>query len=125
MQGLMRDFPLNLPHLFLRAEGLLAKKRIVTAHEGSGTKIDVGEQARIEISSVNVVVPRMWSRVIDRAMLMHGAMGRSPETPLERMYRGIRSGRIVDGLDEVHISRTAWRILDVYTAGDAWDFGLR
>jgi alkylation response protein AidB-like acyl-CoA dehydrogenase len=91
----------------------------------AAAKIDAGIDARVEISAIKVVVPNMAHRVVDRAIQMHGAMGLSQDTPLQRMYRGIRVGRFVDGPDEVHISRTARRILDEYAAGSTWDFGLR
>lgn len=91
----------------------------------AATKIDRGEQARIEISAIKVEVPQMTHRVIDRAVQVHGALGVSNETPLDRMYRSVRSGRLVDGADEVHISRTGRRLLDVYAKGGEWDFGTR
>jgi acyl-CoA dehydrogenase len=91
----------------------------------AAAKLDAGSQARVEISAVKVATPNMAHRVVDRAIQIHGAMGLSQDTPLQRMYRGIRVGRFVDGPDEVHISRTARRILEVYADGDEWDFGLR
>ena len=42
---------------------------------------------------------------------VHGAMGVTEDTPLERMYRQARFARIYDGPDEVHITTTARRIL--------------
>lgn len=91
----------------------------------AAAKIDAGSQARVEISAIKVVTPHMAHRVVDRAIQVHGAMGLSQDTPLQRMYRGIRVGRFVDGPDEVHIERTARRILDIYAQGESWDFGLR
>lgn len=91
----------------------------------AAAKIDAGSQARVEIAAIKVVTPHMAHRVVDRAMQVHGAMGLSQDTPLQRMYRGIRVGRFVDGPDEVHIERTARRILDIYAQGESWDFGLR
>lgn len=91
----------------------------------AAAKIDAGSEARVEISAIKVVTPNMAHRVVDRAIQVHGAMGLSQDTPLQRMYRGIRVGRFVDGPDEVHISRTARRLLDIYAEGGEWDFGLR
>jgi alkylation response protein AidB-like acyl-CoA dehydrogenase len=91
----------------------------------AAAKIDQGSQARIEISAIKVLVPNMAHNVIDRALQVHGAMGTGPDTPLELMYRSIRTGRFVDGADEVHITRTARRILSAYKRGEEWDFGLR
>lgn len=91
----------------------------------AAAKIDAGSQARVEISAIKVVCPNMAHRVVDRAIQVHGAMGLSQDTPLQRMYRGIRVGRFVDGPDEVHIERTGRRIAEIYARGETWDFGLR
>ena len=59
--------------------------------------------ARKEIAAIKVAVPRMAQQVVDRAIQVHGGAGVSQDTVLAAMYAGIRSLRIVDGPDEVHI----------------------
>ena len=59
--------------------------------------------ARKEIAAIKVVVPRMAQRVIDYAIQGHGGAGVSQDTPLAGMYAGIRTLRIADGPDEVHL----------------------
>ena len=59
--------------------------------------------ARKEIAAIKVVVPRMAERIIDHAIQIHGGAGVSQDTPLAAMYAGIRTLRIVDGPDEVHL----------------------
>jgi alkylation response protein AidB-like acyl-CoA dehydrogenase len=49
-------------------------------------------------------------------------MGLTPDTPLERMYRQARFGRIYDGPDEVHRMTVARRILQSYRDGANWEF---
>jgi alkylation response protein AidB-like acyl-CoA dehydrogenase len=49
--------------------------------------------------------------VIDRAIQVHGALGVTGDTPLERMYREARYARIYDGPDEVHRMVVARRLL--------------
>jgi alkylation response protein AidB-like acyl-CoA dehydrogenase len=88
-------------------------------------KLDSGSDARAEIAMIKVVGARMVHNVIDRAIQVHGALGVSADTPLERMYRHARFARIYDGPDEVHIESLAKRILKSYAAGDEWDFGAR
>ncbi|MFP6606346.1 MAG: acyl-CoA dehydrogenase family protein [Myxococcota bacterium] len=88
-------------------------------------KLDRGEQARIEISLIKVVGAQMLHNVIDRAIQVHGAMGVTEDTPLERMYRAARFARIYDGPDEVHRMTVARRVLREYQRDDGWDFGLR
>ena len=59
--------------------------------------------ARKEIAAIKVAVPQMAERIIDHAIQSHGGAGVSQDTPLASMYAGIRTLRIVDGPDEVHI----------------------
>lgn len=58
---------------------------------------------RREIAAIKVIVPRMACKVIDRAIQVFGGMGVSQDSPLARMYAGVRTLRIADGPDEVHI----------------------
>jgi alkylation response protein AidB-like acyl-CoA dehydrogenase len=80
-------------------------------------KLDAGEEARDEIAIVKVVGARMLHNVVDRAIQIHGAMGLTPDTPLDRMYRHAREARIYDGPDEVHIHSVAKRLLKQYVEG--------
>ena len=59
--------------------------------------------ARKEIAAIKVAVPAMAERIIDHAIQAHGGAGVCQDTPLAGMYAGIRTLRIVDGPDEVHI----------------------
>jgi len=59
--------------------------------------------ARKEIAAIKVVVPRMAEEIINNAIQAHGGAGVSQDTPLAAMYAGVRTLRIVDGPDEVHI----------------------
>lgn len=84
--------------------------------------VDAGSDARVEIGAIKVVGARMLHNVIDRAIQVYGAAGLTPDTPLERMYRHARAGRIYDGPDEVHIDSVGRRVLGAYAAGGTWDF---
>ena len=59
--------------------------------------------ARTEIASIKVVAPRAALAVVDRAIQSFGGGGIGPDTPLPRMYAGVRSLRFADGPDEVHL----------------------
>lgn len=61
------------------------------------------KSARKEIAAIKVAVPQMAERIIDHAIQAHGGAGVSQDSPLAAMYAGIRTLRIVDGPDEVHI----------------------
>ncbi|MEU7893111.1 acyl-CoA dehydrogenase family protein [Nonomuraea sp. NPDC049152] len=97
--------------------------RLLTLHAAQA--LDAGEDARVEIGAIKVVGARMLHNVIDRAIQVYGAAGLTPDTPLDRMYRHARAGRIYDGPDEVHVDSVGRRILGAYTGGGNWEFGLR
>lgn len=58
--------------------------------------------AHNEISGIKVAVMDAATEIIDRAIQVHGAAGVGPDTPLPRMYAGVRSLHFADGPDEVH-----------------------
>jgi acyl-CoA dehydrogenase len=72
--------------------------------------------ARKEIAAIKVAVPQMAERVIDHAIQSYGGAGVSQDTPLASMYAGIRTLRIVDGPDEVHIRDIARLEIKPYLA---------
>ncbi|MGZ0711571.1 acyl-CoA dehydrogenase family protein (plasmid) [Coraliomargarita sp. W4R53] len=61
-------------------------------------------KAMTEIQAIKIAVPRAMQTIIDRAIQVHGGAGVSADTPLAELYAGIRSLRIADGPDEVHLS---------------------
>ena len=72
--------------------------------------------ARKEIAAIKVAVPQMAERIIDHAIQSYGGAGVSQDTPLAAMYAGIRTLRIVDGPDEVHIRDIARLEIKPYLA---------
>ncbi|TBU32079.1 acyl-CoA dehydrogenase NM domain-like protein [Dichomitus squalens] len=64
-----------------------------------------------EIGIAKFVVPSMACQVIDRAIQAYGAEGVSQDTPLAAMYAGLRTLRIADGPDAVHIQQVGQREL--------------
>ncbi|MEP6562132.1 MAG: acyl-CoA dehydrogenase family protein [Nakamurella sp.] len=63
--------------------------------------------ARTEIAAIKVVAPRAALFVLDKAIQLHGAAGVSAETPLASMWAQLRSLRLADGPDEVHLRSVA------------------
>jgi acyl-CoA dehydrogenase len=117
--GPLADKQLLQQHVFESYTEIQAA-RLLTLH--AAHKIDSGDQARVEIAAIKVAGARMLHNVIDRAVQVFGAEGLTEDTPLDRMYRHARAGRIYDGPDEVHISRTGQRILKEYAKGGRWTF---
>ncbi|MGE3813343.1 MAG: acyl-CoA dehydrogenase family protein [Candidatus Nanopelagicales bacterium] len=65
------------------------------------------KQARTEIAAIKVVAPRTALWVVDKAIQVHGAAGVSDDTPLAEMWAGLRTLRLADGPDEVHLASIA------------------
>lgn len=63
--------------------------------------------ARREIAMIKVVAPVMACKVIDRAIQAHGALGVSQDSFLAAAYAKVRSLRLADGPDEVHLEAIA------------------
>ncbi|KAH8702523.1 acyl-CoA dehydrogenase/oxidase [Talaromyces proteolyticus] len=74
-------------------------------------KIDQGDarSALKEIAQAKVLVPSTALTIIDRAVQAYGAAGVCQDTPLANMWAGIRTLRIADGPDEVHLQQLAKR----------------
>ena len=72
--------------------------------------------ARKEIAAIKVAVPQMAQRVVDHAIQSYGGAGVSQDSPLAAMFAGIRTLRIVDGPDEVHIRDIARLEIKPYLA---------
>jgi len=59
--------------------------------------------ARVDVSAIKIVAPRLQTRVLDRAIQVFGAMGLSSDTPLAYFWTWGRALRFIDGPDEVHL----------------------
>lgn len=64
--------------------------------------VDEGKPCRMQVSLAKVASTEAASRVFDRCIQVHGAMGLSNELRLEEGYRFVRSMRIPDGTSEIH-----------------------
>jgi acyl-CoA dehydrogenase len=72
---------------------------------------DRGEDVRNLSYMVKFTSTEMASRVVDRAIQVHGGVGLTKDLPLEWWYRQIRSSRITEGASEVLRWRLAQNIL--------------
>eukprot|EP00750_Incisomonas_marina_P015932 INCI18801.1.p1 GENE.INCI18801.1~~INCI18801.1.p1 ORF type:complete len:452 (-),score=66.68 INCI18801.1:885-2240(-) len=63
--------------------------------------------ARKYISMIKIEAPRMALKVVDEAIQMHGAHGVSQDSRLGAMYTGLRTLRVADGPDVVHLNTVA------------------
>jgi acyl-CoA dehydrogenase len=76
--------------------------------------IERGLPFRQEVSIAKHHVANMLWRIVDRAIQVHGALGYSTDSPLERMLRHARSARLVDGADEVHMQHIAANVIAAF-----------
>jgi len=63
--------------------------------------------ARAEIAMIKVVAPAVTLRVLDRAIQAHGGAGVSQDTFLAGAWAAVRTLRLADGPDEVHVEALA------------------
>ncbi|KZP24670.1 acyl-CoA dehydrogenase NM domain-like protein [Athelia psychrophila] len=64
-----------------------------------------------EIGIAKFVIPLMACNVVDRAIQAFGAEGVSQDQPLAQLYAGLRTLRLADGPDAVHIQQVGQREL--------------
>jgi acyl-CoA dehydrogenase len=67
---------------------------------------DLGpKKALKEIAEAKILIPQTALTVIDRAIQSFGGAGVCQDTPLASMWAGIRTLRLADGPDEVHLQQ--------------------
>jgi acyl-CoA dehydrogenase len=72
------------------------------------------QKARTEIAAIKVAAPRAALNVVDRAIQAHGAAGISGDTVLANAWAQLRTLRLADGPDEVHMRSIAREELSAY-----------
>ena len=70
--------------------------------------------ARTEIAAIKVIAPRVGLNVLDRAIQVHGGAGVSDDFPLASLWAHLRTLRLADGPDEVHVRTVAQQELGRY-----------
>lgn len=79
--------------------------------DDAATKLDRGEDARIETFMVKAYGDEMGFRVADRCLQLHGGIGLTNELPIEKLWRDQRSFMITEGPTEVLRTALARQIL--------------
>ena len=65
------------------------------------------KEARQEIAAIKVAAPRAALNIVDRAIQVFGGEGVTDDVPLAAFWAGLRSLRLADGPDEVHLMTIA------------------
>lgn len=79
--------------------------RLVVLNAAIQMDIHGPKAALRDIAEAKVLVPQTALAVIDRAVQSFGGAGVSQDTPLAYMWAGIRTLRLADGPDEVHLQQ--------------------
>jgi len=67
----------------------------------AAARADAGRPFRTEAAICKLVASEGASRVVDRAMQIHGGYGMTKDLPLERWYRELRIRRVGEGPNEI------------------------
>src|SRR3954470_20257614 len=108
-QGVIQEWVAESRMAIEQARLLTLKAAWLIDKHGTGSRA-----ARTEIAAIKVVVPRVALQVIDRAIQVHGGAGVSDDTPLAAAYAFMRTLRLADGPDEVHVRSVARTELGPY-----------
>lgn len=70
--------------------------------------------AQVEIAAIKVAAPNIALKIVDRAIQVHGAGGVTEDFPLAGFWAHLRTLRLADGPDEVHMRAIARQELRKY-----------
>lgn len=99
-QGVVREW-------IARSRLAIDQARLLVLHTAWMIDHHGAKAARQQIAGIKVVVPQMALDVVDRAIQTYGGAGVSQVTPLAEMWAGLRTLRLADGPDEVHLRDVA------------------
>ncbi|KAM4688837.1 acyl-CoA dehydrogenase family member 11 isoform 2-T2 [Discoglossus pictus] len=94
-------------HWIAESRIAIEQARLLTLRAAKTIDTVGSARARKEIAMIKVVAPRMACEVADRAIQVFGGAGVCQDFPLAFMYSALRTLRIADGPDEVHLSAIA------------------
>ena len=83
------------------------QSRLLTLHAAAKMDAVGNKAARKEIAMIKVAAPRMAQRVMDFAIQVHGGGGVSQDFNIAEGYAHLRTLRLADGPDEVHLESIA------------------
>jgi acyl-CoA dehydrogenase len=72
-------------------------------------------EARLAITAAKVLVPKAVLNAIDVAIQLHGAAGVSQDTKLAGFWGAVRTLRLADGPDEVHLMAVGKHVIKMHS----------
>ncbi|XP_052043430.1 acyl-CoA dehydrogenase family member 11 [Apodemus sylvaticus] len=94
-------------HWIARSRIAIEQIRLLTLKAAHSIDTLGSASARKEIAMIKVAAPKAVCKIADWAIQVHGGAGVSQDYPLANMYAVIRTLRLADGPDEVHLSAIA------------------
>ncbi|XP_041817371.1 acyl-CoA dehydrogenase family member 11 [Chelmon rostratus] len=94
-------------HWIAECRLMIEQTRLLTLHAAHALDTLGSRAARKQIAMIKVAAARMACQVVDCAIQVYGGAGVSGDIPLAQMYSYVRTLRIADGPDEVHLSSIA------------------
>ncbi len=92
----------------------IEQARLLTLKAADKMDREGNKEARDLIAAAKIVVPKMATEVIDRAMQVHGAKGFTEDTFLPEAWVTARYIRVGDGPDQVHLAALGRQLLRRY-----------
>jgi acyl-CoA dehydrogenase len=81
----------------------IEQARLLTLKAAHKMDTEGNKAAKDLIAMIKIVAPNMALDVVDRAIQIHGAVGVSQDTFLAHLWAGLRTLRLADGPDQVHM----------------------
>lgn len=94
-------------HWIAECRLMIEQTRLLTLYAAHALDTKGSRAARKQIAMIKVAAARMACKVVDCAIQVYGAAGVCGDFPLAQMYAYVRTLRIADGPDEVHLSSIA------------------
>uniref|UniRef100_UPI0037E8B299 acyl-CoA dehydrogenase family member 11-like isoform X2 n=1 Tax=Semicossyphus pulcher TaxID=241346 RepID=UPI0037E8B299 len=94
-------------HWIAECRLMIEQTRLLTLQAAHALDTVGSRAARKQIAMIKVAAARMACKVVDIAIQVYGGAGVSGDVPLAQLYSYVRTLRIADGPDEVHLSSIA------------------